>query len=242
MLTGMSPRLPLLALAMLAVPAGAADRTYVLTNFDRVRVDGPFEVRLTVGGVMTARGSAQGDDRMLGTIDISVQGTTLTVRRNNNGWGEQGRPEGPAPVIDLAVPVLRSAMVVGGGRLSIGGRVRAQRLDLQVTGTGVIDARDTDADELNATLIGGGNVAVAGVARRARLMTNGAGSLDATALVANDLAVRLDGPGETRATARYTADLTSTGLGRITVSGGAKCLKHAQAGGPITCDSDGGAG
>jgi len=238
----MSPRLIPLLLATLALssPALAAERSYVVTNFDRVRVDGPFEVRLTVGGAGTSSGRAEGEDRALDTVDISVQGSTLIVRRNNSGWGEQGRPGGPAPIITIATPMLRSATVIGGGRLSIAGPLRAQRLDLQVTGAGVIDARDADADELYATLIGTGNIRAAGSARRARLATSGTGGIDAEGLVANDLTVRLDGPGETRANARYTADLTSTGLGRVTVKGGAKCVKHAQAGGPIVCDSDGG--
>jgi hypothetical protein len=57
-------------------------------------------------------------------------------------------------------------------------------------------------------------------------------------LTVSDLVVRLDGPGETQASARFTADLTSTGLGRIVVSGGAKCTTNAQAGGPILCGPD----
>lgn len=244
MLPRMMPRPTLLASFMLALtlaaPARAGDRTYVIPNFDRVRVDGSLQVRVTVGGVMTARAAAQGDDRMIDTVNVSVMGNTLVVRRDNNRWGEQGTPSGGAPVVVVAVPMLRGGVVNGGGRLSIDGQVRAQRLDLQVTGAGTIDARGADADELNATLIGAGGITVAGSARRARLMTNGTGTLDAGALVANDLIVRLDGPGETRANARYTADVTSTGLGPVSVAGDAKCVKHAQAGAPIACAADGG--
>jgi hypothetical protein len=237
----MAPRFLLLGLALLAAPASAAGRSYIVTNFDRIRVDGPFEVRLTVGPATS--GNADGDPRALDDVSLDVQGTTLIVRRNANGWGEQGsgKDEGPI-VITVSAPMLRSASVIGGGKLTVGGAVRGQRIDFQVTGTGSIDAQGLDVDELNTTLVGSGNASLAGVARRARLSTNGTGTIAAQALVANDLVVRLDGPGETRANARFTADLTSTGLGHIAVDGAGRCVKHAQAGGPITCASDGKSG
>jgi hypothetical protein len=234
----MASRFLLLGLVMFVLPAGADARSYIVTNFDRIRVDGPFEVRLTVGPASS--GNAEGDPRALDDVSLDVQGTTLTVHRNANGWGEQGSGKAEGPVIvTVTAPVLRSASVVGGGKLAISGAVRGQKVEFQVTGTGAIDARWLDVDEFATTLIGSGNVALAGTARRARLMTNGTGSIAARGLLANDLVVRLDGPGETQASARFTADLTSTGLGHIAVDGGARCVKHAQAGGPIECASDG---
>jgi hypothetical protein len=226
-----------LALAMLAFPAAAADRSYVVTSFDRVRVEGPFDVRLTMANA-GASGSATGDPAVLDMLDVEVQGTTLIVRKGANGWGERGKPNGAAPVITLVTPNLRSASVIGGGKLAIDGRVRSQRLDFQVTGTGSIDARGIESDDLTATVIGAGNVALAGKSGRARLQTNGSGTIMAMPLTVGDLVVFLDGPGETQANARFTANLTSTGLGRIVVSGSAACLTKAQAGGPILCGAD----
>lgn len=227
-----------LSLVLLATSASAAGRSYIVTNFDRIRVDGPLEVRMTVGP--GSSGSADGDPRALDDISLDVQGTTLIVHRTANGWGEQRSDKSAGPiVITVTAPVLRSAVVIGGGKLAIAGPVRGQRIDLQVTGTGTIDARGLDADEFTTTLIGSGNISLAGAVRRARLMTNGTGSIAAQGLVANDLTIRLDGPGETRANARFTADLTSTGLGHIAVTGGARCVKHAVAGGPIDCETDG---
>lgn len=226
-----------LALAVLAFPASAADRTYTVTGFDRVRVEGPFDVRLTVGNT-GASAKASGEPDVLANLDIDVQGTTLIVRKGASGWGERGKADGPAPVITLATSTLRIATVIGGGKLAIDGRLRSQRIDLQVNGTGSIDARGIDSDELVVALSGAGNVALAGKSGRARMLTNGSGTILAMPLTVNDLVVRLDGPGETQVSARFTADLTSTGLGRIVVAGGAKCTSKAQAGGPILCGPD----
>ncbi len=222
------------ALLALAAPAAAAQRTFTITSFDRLRVDGAFDVRLEVGA--QTRGIVEGDADALDAVDLDVQGTTLIIRRNRNGAAERGSG-GPATplVVRVAAPTLRTATVIGGGKLAISGIVRGQRIDLQVTGPGKIDAQAVDADELNVTVLGAGEVAVGGRARRARLLTSGSGTITATALTTNDLAVRLDGPGETSATARYTANLTSTGLGRITVAGSPACITNAVAGGPISC-------
>lgn len=227
-----------LALVAVALPAAAADRGYVLTNYDRVRVEGPFDVRLTVGANSSSSAKASGDSDTLDNLDLSVQGTTLIVRMGANGWGERGRKDSPAPVITLSTPTLRGASVVGGGKLAIGGSTRGQRVEFQVAGTGSIDARGIDSDEAMVTLVGPGNVALAGRSNRVRLSTNGSGTIAAMPLTAGDLIVRLDGPGETQGNARYTADITSTGLGRVVVSGDAKCTVKAPAGGQVLCGRD----
>lgn len=235
MLPRMIRALLALSLVAFAAPVAAADRSYIVTAFDRIRVDGPFEVRVTVGGGGGAKASASGDARVLAGIEITVQGSTLIVRQGGNGWNDQRRADGPAPVIVLAAPELKGATVIGGGKLSIAGTLRGARLDFAVTGTGSIDARGIDAQAVNVSTIGAGTVALAGRAATARLLTNGSGVIAATPLTVGDVTVRLDGPGETMVTARYTATLTSTGLGRIVVAGNPKCTAKAIAGGPIRC-------
>jgi hypothetical protein len=226
-----------LVLVATALPAAAADRSYTVTSFDRVRVEGPFDVRLTVGNA-GASAKASGDSETLTNLDVQVQGTTLIVRKGANGWSERGRPTGPAPVITLVTSNLRTATMIGGGKLAIVGSLRSQQLDFQVTGTGSIDAQGIESDQLAVTLVGAGNVALAGKSGRARLLTNGSGTIMALPLTVSDVLVRLDGPGETQVTARFTADITSTGLGRVVVAGSAKCVTNGQAGGPILCGPD----
>ena len=225
----------ILALIALAAPAHAADRSYVVTNFDRVRVDGPFSVQVEVG-TGGAAASASGDERVLGDLDISVEGTTLIVRKGSQGWGERGETRGgPSPVVTLRTAAVRGATVVGGARLTLSGRLRTNRFDVQVTGAGTIDAAGVDADDVVVTVIGNGNVTLAGRAARARYSTNGGGTIAATALDAGEVLAVMDGAGETRASARYTADLTNRGLGLIAISGSPKCTVRGQSTGPIQC-------
>ena len=66
-----------LAAVAAAVPASAAERNYTVTGFDRVRLDGPYRVRMTTGVAPFAR--ATGSSAALDSISIEVQGQTLNV-------------------------------------------------------------------------------------------------------------------------------------------------------------------
>ena len=67
----------------------------------------------------------------------------------------------------------------------------------------------------------------------------GPGNIDARQLMVGDLTARSDGAGEMALAARYTADVTSAGLGMISVAGSPSCTVHALAGGPIRCGTQG---
>lgn len=222
-----------LLLLALAAAAPAAERKLFVSTFDRLRVDGPFQVVVVTGG--SPRGSIAGDPRQLDGVDVRQEGRTVHVRRSVGKWQEQPRAAPTQPVVvTLATPSLAAAYLIGPGAIGVTG-MKGARIDLSVAGTGGIAVTGADAAELNATTIGNGRITVAGRAGKARLLVNGAGGVQADRLETDELTVRLDGPGEVAARARYTADLTNTGLGRIAVGGAAKCTVKAAAGGPVTC-------
>ena len=111
-----SSRGPSLAIAA-AHPADAADRNFGVSGFDRVRVDGPYKVRLITGvaSFATARGSAAALD----SVAMDVQGRTLIVRSNRSSWGGYpGEATGPVE-ITIGTHELTAAYVNGAGSLAI---------------------------------------------------------------------------------------------------------------------------
>ena len=223
----------LLLVALLPAAAAAAERPVFVGSFDRLRVEGPFRVTVTAGRSPSAR--IGGDPRLLDHVEVRVDGTTLVVRPTIERWQEQPETRGTTPVtVTLATPVLSSASVVGGGEVTIANG-RAARLDLTVAGAGSIALTGANADQANATVIGAGRIAIAGRAGKARLLVNGAGRIDAATLDAGELTVRVDGPGETLARARYTATVTNIGLGHVTIAGSPRCIVRSDAGGPVQC-------
>ncbi len=221
-----------LGLLLAASPVAAAERNYSVASFDRIRVEGPFEVKLATG--RPSSGHAEADARTLDLLEMRVEGTTMIIRLSGNGWGEAPKAARTAPVITLNTPALRSVLVNAGGRLTIA-PMKGQRIDIAVNGSGSIAVAGAEADQLNATVIGSGSIVIAGKAARVQLLSNGSGSIDAGALAASDLTVRVDGTGETKAMAKFTAKVTTNGLGRVTVLGNPACTVKAIAGGPVIC-------
>ena len=219
--------------ALLFVPAAApaANRTVSVGSFERIRVDGPFEVHVQTGRSPGA--TISGDRRAADDVQVRTTGATLVVSKGTGGWGEQTGASGSV-VVTLTTPSLTSAVVQAGGRVTISA-MKAMRVDVSVSGAGSLALAAADTDQLNATVVGTGQMTIGGRAARARLTTSGPGAIDASALDVRDLVVTLDGVGETKAKARYSAQVTNTGLGTVTVAGGAKCAIKAPAGGPVRC-------
>lgn len=232
----MSRRLtPLLLVLLVPAEASASERVFSVGSFEKVRVDGPFEVKIVTGGSPGAK--ASGDRQIIERVAIAVTGNTLTVRLGSGGWGEAFRKtDATAPVITLSTPRLMALAISAGARTSVN-RMASQQVGVSVTGSGSLTVDQVDADQFTASVLGAGLLQAGGRANRARLTTDGSGTVDAAALTVNDLTVLLGGPGETRANARHTAAVTSTGLGRVTVSGTATCTVRAPAGGPVSCGS-----
>ena len=221
------------ATAALPLPALAADRTVSLTTFSRVRVEGPFLVEVATGASPGARVS--GDAAAIERVDLAQNGDTLIIRSGGAGWGERPTGKATRPVtIALATPRLEG-VALGGSAEVRAGAMKGQRVDLTITGAGKLDVARVDADALVATVVGNGLLSVSGKAANARAMVNGAGAIVAPELVAGDLITRVEGAGEVTVGARFTAQVTATGLGKVTVLGTPKCQIRAPAGAPVVC-------
>jgi hypothetical protein len=225
---------PLLALALLAAPgvAHAADRSFMVGSFTRVRVDGPFAVTVRTGA--SPRATASGSNDALDRLTIRIDGDTAVVTMGAGNWSsDSGRMIVP-PAVVLTTPALNSATLNAGATLTIDA-MKGQKVDLALNGSGSISVGAITADLLNARIVGTGQMTLAGTAQRALVVVTGAGSVAASALVAGDLTARSDGPGRLDLAARYTANISTTGLGPVTVAGSPSCTVRAAAGGPVQC-------
>ena len=164
----MTYRLPLLVFAALAasVPASAAERNFTVTGFDRIRIDGPYRVRLTTGVAPFAK--ASGSAAALNGVSIEVQGQTLIVRKNPSGWGSYPG-EGPGPIeIAIGTHELSTAWLNGAGSLAID-KAKGQSFDLSVQGAGSIagsgNVRGQATGTADVSIMGSGDVTLTGGAK-----------------------------------------------------------------------------
>ncbi|HEX8192779.1 MAG TPA: DUF2807 domain-containing protein [Allosphingosinicella sp.] len=216
-----------------APPAAGAERRFSVTEFDRIVVEGPYQVRLATGRSpgAAATGSAQALDR----VSIDVQGTTLRIRPNRSSWGGYpGAAAGPV-TIELSTRTLRAASVNGAGSLSLGPLRGLLRLDLAVEGSGRIAAPEVQADTLTIGLLGSGRIEVAGRAAQLRASVHGWAELDASALTAQGANISTDTAGRVSATVVREARVNATGIGEVDIAGAAACTVSGLSAGQVRC-------
>jgi hypothetical protein len=231
-MTAHSASLALAALVLsgVAAPAAAEDRRFMVTGFDRVRVDGPFEVVVRAG--TTPGAVAVGDRRAVESVNVRVQGTTLVVSGSLNGWGGYPGERRARARIEVTAPPLRAAAVIGGGQLSID-RMAGQRIELTLTGAGALSVAEAQGDRIDGTLIGTGRIAVAGRALTGRFQANGVGNIEAERMSVADLTVTWQSAGDGRFAARNTARVSAIGAGSVSVYGSPSCTVRGN--GPVAC-------
>jgi hypothetical protein len=226
--------LVLVALVLSAGSATAAPPTrgYTVTGFDRLRVDGPFDVTVRTGLPPSAR--ATGATAALDRLKIEVQNSTLVIKPDNAAWG--GYPGGSIGKVSVTVTMsgLSSATLAGSGKLTID-RVRGEALELGLGGAGVVSVGQLAVDRINVTLTGAGNASLAGRADNGRFIVRGAGNIAAEGLNVRHAEIVSAGDGTIKLTASETAKVTAAGTGDVTVLGKADCTISASGAGNVVC-------
>lgn len=226
----MLDRTPLLALLALAsLPAAAAipttQRVYSVSGFDRIRVDGPYQVQLKTNVAPFAR--AKGTAASLDGIAIKVEGRTLIVRAGSGGWG--GYPgEGRGPVtIEVGTHELAAAWLNGAGSLLID-RIRGQKFELSINGPGVTRIENADVDQLNVGISGAGSARMSGRAAKVTAIVRGTSTFEADGLKATNAVIAAEGPSVVRAQVSNEAKIDAMGLASVTMTGDPACTVKAQ--------------
>jgi hypothetical protein len=216
----------------LAAPAFAADRRYTVTDFDRIQVEGAFDVVLKTGKAPSAR--AIGDNEALERVSIEVQGRILKVRPNRSAWGGYPGKDAGAVAIELTTRELRAASVTGSGSLAID-KAKAMRFDLTLSGSGRLSIGRVEADNLVVGLVGAGRMSVGGKVKRLKATVQGSGDFDGAGLVVEDAQIRADTSGAIALAATRTSDVVSSGAGDTTVAGKSACTVKALGSGRVRC-------
>lgn len=227
------PRATSIILALLAAaPAAAAERRYTVTSFDRVQVDGPYQVRLVTGRPSAA--TARGSQRALDAVSVEVQGRLLKIGTDRSAWG--GYPgEGAGPVtIELSTHELRGAFVRGPGSLHVD-KARAMRFDASLSGSGSLAVDAVEADRLDAALVGSGRMELGGKVKTLRAAIQGAGDLAAPGLTADDAQINAGTSGTVEVAVKRAAKVNSSGAGEVNVLGKPACTVDARGSGIVRC-------
>lgn len=223
---------PLIALlACVPTPADSATRNFGVSGFDRVRVDGPFKVRLATGVAPFA--VATGSAAALDTLALEVQGRTLVVRNGRASWGGYpGEAKGPVE-ISIGTHELTAAWVNGSGTLAID-KASGLSFDLSVQGSGMASIGSVAVDQLQVSILGAAQVDIAGTAPRLTATVRGVSTLDASSLRVKDATITAQGPATVKATVTGTAKVNAEGVSTVGFAGNPACTVKALGSATVT--------
>jgi len=226
----MIDRIPILALLMLAsLPVAAAtpatERTYSVSGFDRVRIDGPYRVDLRTNVAPYAR--ASGTPASLDGVSIKVEGRTLVIRSGGASWG--GYPgEGRGPVtIEVGTHDLSAAYINGPGALMVD-RVKGLSFEMSIQGAGIAAIDQVDVDQLKVGVSGAGTIRLAGRVGKLTSTIRGTSNLEADRLEVKDAVIGAEGPSTVRAQVTNSAKVDAIGLASVTLTGEPACIVTAK--------------
>ena len=219
------------AIAGLSGSADAATRNFAITSFDKVRIEGPYKVRLTTGVAPFA--SATGSQSGLDAVAIEMRGNTLVIHGSSSSWGGYPGQTGGPVEINLGTHDLSAAWITGSGALTID-KAKGLSFDLSVQGSAAASIGRADVDQLSIAVVGTGSAALAGQARKVTAVVRGISSLDAANLAAKDATLGVEGTATVAA--NVSDSVTVDGNGPITVRlrGGPACTLRVSGSASVT--------
>lgn len=234
--TALIAALAALPLAACTGSAEAATQSYGVNNFSKMRIAGPFDVHVHVGGSPSARASGPKD--ALDRLSVEQNGDTLVVKTLPGGWG--GWPTGSRGpvVVEVSVPDLQGVSITGSGDVTVD-RMRGDAVAVALSGSGSLDVGAIDVGTISAVMTGSGDMSLAGKARTASALVTGSGDLKAAGLVADDAQAKLVGSGDLALGARHLVKVVLAGSGDVKISGPAACSVTRSGSGDVHCAKEG---
>jgi hypothetical protein len=218
-------------LAAISSPAAAATRNFGITDFQKVRVDGPFNVRLKTGVAPFA--SASGSPAALDRVAIEVRGDTLVVHSDLDSWG--GYPgQDPGPVeINVGTHDLSDAWLNGSGMLDID-RVKGLSFNLSVQGSGAGQIDRAEVDQLSVNIGGTASALLGGQAAKLNAVVRGLSTLDASGLTTHDASLGAEGASTIKASVSNSATVEASGPATVRIAGGPSCTLKVSGSGSVS--------
>jgi hypothetical protein len=209
-------------------------RNYQVGNFQQIEVAGPYDVEVRTGGNPGVW--AQGPERLLERIDVTVEGNRLVIRSQHHGgffhFGFSNR--GNVHFV-VTVPQLTGADLTGSGEIKVD-KVQGQEFDGSVTGSGDLSIASLEVQSLKLSITGSGDVKAGnGKAQAAEYSITGSGDLDASAIDSPQIKASIAGSGDLKAHGSGTASVDIMGSGDVYISGGAKCQVSKAGSGDAHC-------
>jgi len=188
------------------------EKARALGGFSKLRIDGPFDVKLTQAG--TDQAVVVADDNIEPLVETVVEGDALVVRMKRDA----GFKTRSAPLVRVDARALQSIAINGSGDLVVE-RFKADSLNLNVIGSGDVHFGLVELKDLSVSISGSGDVRLAGRADQQSWTVSGSGDVDARALAGRVGKVSINGSGDVSVGVTEQLDVQLSGSGDLSYAG-----------------------
>ena len=209
----------LLVFAVMILTAGYAmgqsgKETRNVSDFNEVGfgIAGNLQIKFGAGFSVVL----EGDRDYLSDIETVVKNGKLIIRCDN--WHLFGNQHAD---VYITMPSIKALGVSGSGKATIEGAIKAEMLDLDVSGSGKIVAGDLNVTELNSGISGSGDVIIegSGNVQKGDFSISGSGSFKGDNIKITSLRVGISGSGNCSCNVTGELRASVSGSGNVWYSG-----------------------
>ena len=214
----------------------ATARNYQVDDFQKIVVEGPHDVNVTVGGATSVH--AEGSAEAMEKLEIRVENGRLVIggkKDKRNRWFNHTTDKDKV-VVTVTVPALAGASVEGSGDIKVD-KVQGDAFEGEIAGSGDLDIGDVRVKRAEFSIAGSGGIRAKGATDSSEVSIAGSGDIDVSGLQAKTAEISIAGSGGVRAHASETADVEIMGSGDVELAGGAKCSISKMGSGNVQCGS-----
>nr|MBC7612025.1 DUF2807 domain-containing protein [Pseudopedobacter sp.] len=179
-------------------------------NFHAISSSGSYTVNVMMGEEESL--SIQGDAEDINKIETVVENGVLRIRtkRNRSSWNSVGKKV----TINITAKRLDGLMLSGSGILNLDGVMNSASADIQLSGSGEINA-DVDTQNTAVALSGSGNVNLSGKTGSVNIVVSGSGDVKAKKLATETGNIKVAGSGNVYISAQKDLNASVFGSGSI---------------------------
>ncbi|RMB51709.1 putative autotransporter adhesin-like protein [Sphingomonas sp. PP-CE-3A-406] len=213
-----------------AASGSGTTRTYQVTGFDQIDLQGSDDVDVRVGTGFSIR--AEGPSDQLDRLKIDRDGETLDIGRKNGasfGWNKGAKVK-----VYVTLPRLTAATISGSGYIAVN-RVEGKAFTGTIAGSGDMTLATIQVDEARFSVTGSGALRASGTARALNAEIAGSGDVDASKLRAQSAKIDIPGSGSVRAVVDGPAIVDISGSGDVDLGPKARCTISKTGSGSVRC-------
>ena len=161
----------------------------------------------------------EGEKSLLDDIETEISGGKLVIKKDNWRMNMNDKVN-----IYITMPELTSLGVSGSGKAEIKDAVKAQNLNLSVSGSGKLMTASVNAADLSCSISGSGNILISGDGNvnKADISISGSGNYTGEPLKIGSVEISISGSGNCHCNVTESLSASVSGSGNVTYLGNPK--------------------